>query len=655
MCGFVAVYSDGGEVSIDRLAKATRRIAHRGPDDEAFYSSGPFSVGFRRLKIIDLSVNGRQPMSDPSGRYWMVFNGEVYNYVELRDDLRAAGWQFRTSSDSEVLLTAFMHWGEACLERLNGMFAFLIWDERERRLFGARDRFGEKPFYYCRHGRSIVFASEIKAIVTFIGTVPAATHDAVRRYVQQQKTDVGSETFYQGISSLEAAHKLTVKDGLLEVARYWDLTGLTEPCDDPIEHFKELFIDSVRLRTRADVPVGACLSGGLDSTSIVCSMVHALEEGQAPVQRKTFTASYPEFDESSYVDAVNRHSRSEGFAVTPQPDSLDALSELLRFHDEPFHSFMVFASYEIMRLARSEGVIVLQNGQGADELLAGYPSYIYTFLFDQLCSGRLVTASKDLSGARAMVGESTRTILVKSIVEGARQCLSRTQLLAGTRQDRSLSAARTQHCLTGEFLDSTQTDGPTPSPLKTWSPLKRFLYESLTQAHLPLYLRVEDRNSMAHSLESRLPMLDHRLAEFVFSCPSDLFMKGGRNKYLLRESMKGILPEAVRSRATKYGFPVPEVAWLYDRFRGEMEDILNSRQFAERGIFDVERLKARYGAEVKMWRDGANMDSRRGFWFRLACLELWFRGSASSLQESPDEAPTRRESLNVVNLDHSYT
>ena len=326
-------------------------------------------------------MHGSRWVMNP-GRYWIVFNGEIYNYRELRSELAGHGITFRTQSDTEVLLKSYIHWGEACLSRFNGMFAFLIWDQQEQTLFGARDRFGEKPFYYAETSEGIYFASEIKAMFPLLGEVPDANLAVIRNYIQSRQADASTETFYEGIRSIPPAHKLDVRKGSMTIRRYWQLEAFETSCTDPVERIRELFLDSVRLRMQADVPVGTCLSGGIDSGAIACCIPRVLRSETNGSSRKTFTAAYPEFDESDLVEEINRKTGSLGHSIIPTPDSLDDLSTLLRFHDEPFHSFTVFASFQVMKLARENGVTVLLNGQGADELLAGYGKYIKAYLRD---------------------------------------------------------------------------------------------------------------------------------------------------------------------------------------------------------------------------------------------------------------------------------
>ena len=306
MCGFVGVCSFDADTRgwSDQLRIANGLIAHRGPDDEAFFLSKPLSMAFRRLKIIDLTDHGRQPFTDATQRYTLVFNGEIYNYVELREELRALGYHFTTKSDTEVLLNGLIEWGSECFDRLNGMFAFGWWDAMEQQLLLARDRFGEKPLFYAHSEGRIVFASEIKALFPLLRSAPEPNLDAIYSYLEWGESDIAPSTFFSGVYSLPQASRLVFsKEGIRE-SSYWILSEKNTHFADVGEQFRELFLDSLRLRSRSDVPLGTCLSGGLDSSAIVCGLSH-LEDRKLiePTSRKTFSACYQRYDESPQIRA----------------------------------------------------------------------------------------------------------------------------------------------------------------------------------------------------------------------------------------------------------------------------------------------------------------------------------------------------------------
>ena len=644
MCGFVGyAWWNGTNISERRmrLHSATRQLAHRGPDDEAFYLSTECDFGFRRLKIIDLSDRARQPMGTEDGRYWLVFNGEIYNYVELRERLAGLGVSFATDSDSEVLLKAFQHWGPACLEKLNGMFAFAIWDAQKEQLFLARDRFGEKPLYYVRDGDAILFASEIKALHVLFPQSTDWNPIAVRNYLQRGYSDLAPVTFFNRIQSLPASHFLQARRGAVEVRRYWDLE-LRDDLRDPVPTLRDLFLDSIRLRSRSDVPLGTCLSGGLDSGSIVCAL-NAIAPQSSTITRKTFTAAYREFDEAEQVAAVNAATGSIGYSVIPCPRSLDDIAEILAYHDEPFHSMAVFASYSVMRLARENGVTVLLNGQGADELLAGYGKYLKYYCSELIRRGKLrkaVTAMVEGQSIGSVSPVHTAIQLFRGWIRDAGYRWLVPERVSRVRRDRD---AREEACMEADFVRDTSSLPEPPLPPKCRDRLKQRLYASAFGTHLQLYLRVEDRNSMAHSLESRLPFLDHRFAEAAFSIPTEWFMNGGQNKYVLREGMRGILPDVVRDRRPKYGFPVPADSWLRQRFRSEAREILNDHIVQSLGIFDVPRLLQEFDRYCEGGAPG-----KGGFFWRVLMISMWWTiiRSRRYIRENKNEP---RAAMNVVN------
>jgi asparagine synthase (glutamine-hydrolysing) len=601
MCGFVAslILNSVGEDPRNRVIRGTRLIEHRGPDDEAFYFSRDYCAGFRRLSIIDLTDAGRQPMSDRSGRFWITFNGEIYNYKEIRKELIDLGHAFKTTGDTEVLLGAYSQWGQGCLAKLNGMFAFLIWDSKEKTLFGARDRFGEKPLFYAQNKNGIAFASEIKGLVPLLDQPIAANEQILCDYLVEAKMDHSNLSFFQGVLSIPAGHQFVVSNGDLEVSQYWHLDtserGFKGSIEDAVVQFKELFEDSIRLRMRSDVPIGTCLSGGMDSSSIVCVIAKMLQNEQfQSATRKTFTAHYPEFDESKQLDDVVRLANCESYRISPAPAGLNSLVELLWYQDEPFMSFSVLASREVMRKARQEGVKVLINGQGADEVLAGYSPYLRSYLADLMYQVRFLSLWKTSQHELQFTGRSALKSISLLAKEEFRSNLLKYSGLKAWKDSASKQAdySKTNLVSRGFVQDKFKASIRQHNHDKSHAGrLKNALMHSMFVENLPLYLRVEDRNSMSFSLESRLPFLDHRIAEFVMALPTPWLMKDSKNKWLLRESMKAVLPESVVNRRDKFGFPTPDIVWQTGKLRGEIMDLVGSTSFRERGVFDVEETR----------------------------------------------------------------
>jgi asparagine synthase (glutamine-hydrolysing) len=636
MCGFVSYLCNLHPLENlrSRVVRACRLIEHRGPDDEAFYFTPEYCAGFRRLSIIDLSDAGRQPMADASGRFWVVFNGEIYNYKEVRSELIQLGHAFRTTGDTEVLLTAYMRWGQDCLSKVNGMFAFLIWDSVEKTLFGARDRFGEKPLFYSKSNKGIAFASEIKGIVPLIDQPVRYNESILADYLVEGKMDHSNETFFQGIQSVPAGHQLLVKDGQMKISAYWSLdtseSAFAGNSDDAVARFLELFQDSIRLRLRSDVPIGTCLSGGMDSSAIVCMIAKMLgSENFATATRKTFTAHYQEFDETQQLDDVVRQAHCESFRISPKPENLASLKELLWYQDEPFMSYSVFASREVMRKAKQENVKVLVNGQGSDEVLAGYSKFLLAYLRDLFRLGHFRALVHATQNERQFTGRNSLQSLLGIAREESKRWVRRLAGAMGAkerliRRDRyNDQALVTQDFLLKQPALEFRTNVHESSKAGN---LKGWLLRSMFVDNLPLYLRVEDRNSMSFSLESRLPFLDHRIAEFVLGLPTEWLMKDGKNKWLLRQAMSDLVPSSVVQRKNKYGFPIPDAVWLTGYLRSEVEELIRSDALASRGIFDPARiLRLFLSIPTNIAGNPKDLQPKVRTMFRIISAELWIQ------------------------------
>ena len=608
MCGIFGILNlNGAALDVSLTLQAAHAQRHRGPDDEGYLlintatnsaiaCSGPdtdphlalpplnsfrsesfdLAFGFRRLSIQDLSPSGHQPMARPDGRHWIVFNGEIYNYLELRSELISLGAKFYTNSDTEVLLAAYQTWGEACLDRLNGMFAFAIWDTVTKTMFLARDRFGEKPLHYVYvPGRFFAFASEMKALWAGGVIEKEIDEETLALYEYYNQLDCGEQTFYRGILRLQQAHCLRLTPEGLHKRRYWDIDPRVVNERDTessyIEKFRELFNDSVQLRLRAEVPVGTSLSGGLDSSAIVFAMAELLQDHSAP---KTFSARFdePASDEGKWINLVTGATRVDAHDVWPTGEALfEELSHVFHHQEEPFSSTSVYAQWCVMRLAKEHGVTVLLDGQGADETLAGYHSYFDVIADDLLKSMNLSTYLTWVNECRRLHGVvpgSLQRILIQSMPRRVKDAVkSVRQQIAGEVVNRPLS--------------------PTyPAEFKEVSGLRKLLWWNTTRQGLPELLRYADRNSMAHSREVRMPFLDHRLVEFVFTLPESYLHRQGWTKWILREAIKGTVPEAIRLRVDKMGYMPPQQSWLGPRaWEGLMvEQLFSNAARAERWV-----------------------------------------------------------------------
>ena len=594
MCGIAVVIGLNGRsverTAVERMAKS---LFHRGPDDGGFYVEGAVGMGFRRLSILDLSEAGHQPMISQDGQYVLVFNGEIFNYVELREDLRQLGYQFRSSGDSEVLLAAYREWGRECLSRLNGMWAFVIYDRRNRRIFGSRDRFGVKPLYYSRSPEVIQFASEIKALRASGYHRPEINWRTASKFLLEGRLDSQGETFYEGIEQIPPGSGFEVElDGTWHEWSFWSLDTLPKNAvSDPAENFADLFEDSVRIRMRSDVPVGVCLSGGLDSTAIICAAARHRDEsgGAQPESLQAFCYMAKEFDESKYIADTLTQTHAQLRQLETSPAELwNDLHKVLWFQDEPVHTMTAVVGYQLMRLASSSGIRVVLNGQGADETIGGYSSYFQDYWVSLLQQGRVgaawqsVTAYTNAHGGNArvrMMEAASRCLSWELYRIGAYRRWAQTRRQARLRQNPWFSADLTQHFINEDVPPSSAA-------------LSNSLKQSVISAPLPLYLRIEDRNSMAHSVEARLPFLDYRLVSFVHGLPDDWKVRGPWNKYVLREGMRGRIPESVRSRVDKMGFPTASKKWFAHDLYEPLRDILGSRAVRERGIYHAGALIA---------------------------------------------------------------
>jgi asparagine synthase (glutamine-hydrolysing) len=592
MCGFVATLATGGGVpGRPALEIATDLLAHRGPDDRSVFADGAFAVGFRRLSIFDLSNAARQPMASADGRHVIVFNGAIYNWVELRAELTARGHAFATHGDTEVLLAAWREWGRGCLPRLNGMFAFLVWDRIERRLFGARDRFGVKPLFWARDASGLCIASEIKALRALDAAGSHAVDlDTLADYVANDRLDAREETFFAGIRRVPAGTCFVADArGRLEWSTWWSLeeaVAAREPSADPAAEFATTFEDAVRLRMRGDVRVGVLLSGGLDSTSIVCAMARARAAtgGEAP-HAFGFPSSDPDHDESDAIDATVAQTGARLQRVAPAADELwGVLERHLWHHDEPVYSVSSLVSERLVAAARRADVKVLLNGQGADEVLGGYPMYFSVLWSELLRRGHWWRAYTEMRALEAAQPGRARQYVRAAL----RDALARS--LRAVPGISSLGRHRGAAPLPGDWIVPELRARAAPFRPTGYDTLDCALRGSLERSDLPVYLRQEDRNAMAHGVEARLPFLDHRLVTLAFSLGPEWKLASPRGKRLLREAMRGRIPENVRTQVRKLGFPTPIDAWFRGPLYGPMRDLLATRAVRESGIWQVDRV-----------------------------------------------------------------
>jgi len=512
-------------------------------------------------------------MASDDSRLWITYNGEIYNYVELRDELRTQGHSFASQSDTEVILAAYRQWGKACLARFNGMFAFVLVDRAMRTLFAARDRFGVKPLYYWMSPQGLVaFGSEIKQFTVLPGWQPRLNGQRAYDFLNWGLLDHTDETLFDGVFQLRGGEAMdleiggnssgaVVPGGRLPVNRWYELPQhrFKGTLAEAGQEFKRLLTDSVRLRLRADVPVGSCLSGGLDSSSIVCVMNGLLREKDAHTMQRTFSAcsTVKQFDEREFIHEVIRQTAADAHYVYPGLDDLFGTLDRITWHqDEPFGSTSIFAQWLVFRLARENGVKVMLDGQGADEQLAGYHNYFAPRFGSLLRGMRWLTLWQEIRATNNLHGYTLLWGLKQSLnnvlPEALRQPLRR---LAGKPGDVApwLDMHRLGAVPRDPFLEAETAKAVS---------VRAMSHSQIRATALPMLLHWEDRDSMAHSIEARVPFLDYRLVEFVLGLPDDYKIAGGVTKRVLREGMLGVLPEKVRTRRDKLGFVTPEEVWL---------------------------------------------------------------------------------------------
>jgi asparagine synthase (glutamine-hydrolysing) len=629
MCGIAVMFGlNGRPADPEVVGRMTAALQHRGPDDQGQYVSGSVGLGFRRLSILDLSPAGHQPMLSADGRHALVFNGEIYNYLELRDELRARGRRFRSTGDSEVLLQAYGQWRLDCVDRFNGMWAFAIHDTERQSVVVSRDRFGVKPLFRYRAGDVVLFASEIKAILAS-GLYRSATNwEVASRFLLRGDLDVDHQTFYEGIERVDAGTitELT-PTGADTRRRFWALDAIEpEEAGDPVEKFRELFRDAVKIRMRSDVPVGVFLSGGLDSTSIICMMAaERARRGNATGPLQAFSYMSKEHDESAFIRDTVGQTRADFEEVHIDPRTMwDNLSQLLWYHDEPVHSPTALVGYELMRRARARGTIVILNGQGSDETLAGYWNFVQAYWTELMMRGRVGSAAREMLHYCRSHGRPVLPAARELLVNAALQALT-SVAPADWRAPRPVTSDADTAWMSPELI---QQLGPRGEPRVR--NLRTALQRSVTFRPLPIFLRVEDRNSMAHSVEARLPFMDYRLVQLAIGLPSEWKVRSPWNKYILRESMRGVIPESVRTRLDKMGFPTSARDWTASAWHEPMQDLFASQGFRERGVFNVAALRSALDEHRARAGDfSAPLFTAAQFelWCRLPPEEAGLRGS----------------------------
>lgn len=613
MCGICGIIRfDNKPVQKKPIREMMRIMKHRGPDDEGVFIENTIGLGFVRLSIIDLSTAGHQPMTSSDNRYVIVFNGEIYNYIELRDELKILGVDFKTQTDTEVLLNAYLNWGEDCLPKFNGMWAFVIYDRLEEKIFAARDRFGVKPFYFIKKAGYFAFCSEIKPLLSLLGHKPSPNPQSIFDFLVFNRTDQSEETFFKEVNKLQHGEKFSFStkpeqdfNSTISSIRWYDLknevskiTGFKDS-----NEFKEMFFSSINLRLRSDVPVGVCLSGGLDSSSIVSVLLKTFERQDL----NTFSAIYNKGqsgDEMEFIQEYKPYLKNMYYTAATAETLKYDLIRFINAHAEPMPGTSPYAQFKVMELAKGKVVVTL-DGQGADEQLAGY-HYFYGFFFKDLFkNGRLIK----------LFSEIKKYLLIHRSFYGIKSFI---YLMFSQKLRTSLRLLSIGY-LTKDFKREHKSTSSISRDLYGSNSLKSALFDHF-EFKLEHLLKWEDINSMYFSLEARVPFLDHRLVEKVMATNIDLIIEGGVTKQLLRESMIGILPEKIRMRQDKIGFETPQDEWFRTcEWQTIIEEVLLSKSFKKRNIIDPEIAFRKYKKHLS-----GTISCAEDIW-KWVHLELWYR------------------------------
>ncbi len=645
MCGIAGLVSSDAlpPDALERAVAMRDVLVHRGPDEAGVHRDAHAALAHRRLSIVDLAT-GRQPLANEHGTVWVTFNGEIYNHRDLRRELEGRGHTYRTSSDTETIVHAYEEWGDDCVHRFRGMFAFGIWDAPKRRLLLVRDRLGVKPLYWTLADDVLLFASEIKGLLAS-GLIEAQPHSAALPELLSTRYISGTDTLFRNVHKLLPGHRLVFEDGKARIDQYWDLPReerTTGPVSDRearalVDRFRDLLTESVRLRLMSDVPLGVFLSGGIDSSAIAALMAGMVTQ---PVQ--TFSVAFEDraFNELGYAHAVADTLGTVSHDVTiDDRDFFDALPRLVWHEDEPIAHPSSVPLYFVSKLARDHVKVVL-TGEGSDELLAGYGKYPRIAwnwragtLYERMVPGavRAGVAGRIVPHVPGRLGQLARRSFLAMARTPEAMCFDNFAAIPLAEQQHLLAPAMRPHAAAGRAYASSAAYFN--APRAGGSLLDRLLYTDI-KTYLVELLMKQDQMSMAASIESRVPFLDHVLVEFASRLPDGLKLAGWTTKRILRDAMKGVLPDAILKRP-KMGFPVPIKRWTRGRWNGVVRDVLLDRRARERGVIDPAAVEI-------LLRDHARgrVDGSDRLW-SLLTLELWYRTfiDKDGIQTLPAPAP----------------
>lgn len=588
MCGISGIVNfNNAPVQREDLNIMIHQMKHRGPDDEGVYIDNNVGLGFVRLSILDLSLAGHQPMHSHDNRYVVIFNGEIYNYVELKEELKY-DFDFRTGTDTEVILAAYQKWGEDCLDKFNGMFAFVIYDKHTNNIFGARDRYGIKPFYYFQDDEKFVFASEIKCILPIIKN-RSINDNIMFDYVVYNRTDHSNKTFFKEVDKLGHGCKFNIVDNKVSISKWYDLKDKIhqEKTDLTPEEYQELLVDSVKIRLRSDVKLGVSLSGGLDSSTITSLLLRRFDLKDVSSFSAVYNTTEP-YDEYEFIKLYSSEMKNMHYTYPSKDTFLNDYKSFIGCHSEPVNDVGSYIQYKVMELV-SQHVKVVLDGQGADEQLGGYHNFFGSYYKELLYTG----------GILGLISENFHYLNNHRSLEAIKYFIY--YLLPLSYKSRKNSF--TLGSINNEYFNRYSHNSKIASEI--YHP--KNLQDSLVQHFehkLEHLLKWDDINSMKFSLESRVPFLDYRLVEASLNLPSKRILKKGTTKYILRESMRGILPQRIVDRKDKKGFSNPRQEWFKSvEFQELIGDILDSQDFKNLHIFNSEDAKKKYQNHLNSQND----------------------------------------------------
>lgn len=610
MCGIAGVISLGSKsVSHTSLVKLTDIIAHRGPDGEGHYLSetGQVGLGHRRLSIIDLTSSGAQPMQREN--LVISYNGEIYNYIELREELKSLGHQFESESDTEVVLASYRQWGKECLKKLNGMWAFIIYDVVKKEVFASRDRYGIKPLFYYSHEDYLYLVSEIKQLTTIDGWKAKLNKSIAYDFLAYGATNHTNQTFFQEVFELRGGEALEIDlvKKTVKKTSYYQPKINTDPAkkdeiSSKIKEFKALIQDAVHIALRSDVKVGSALSGGLDSSTIALVSSEILHQQNKSDIQECVSACFDDksVDESFYIDKVSEHSGITVHKVFPQFDELkEDFRKLIWHQDEPFGTLSIFAQFCVFKKAKEHNITVMLDGQGADEILAGYDHFYRPYLNSQKEVSKLTYVTEFLNYIRMNKKSSLDLAKKKLLKKSVQTSFLKDKFTGNIESLLKLNVAKT---------------------------VPEFSYDQLVNTGLHTLLRFEDRNSMAFSIESRVPFLDHRVVDFSLALGDNLKINKGVRKFILREAFKDLLPKEIYDRHDKYGFPTPQELWTRQNLSYFKTEISESQRILGDEWIDFEAI----GVQVEM-PDSLTKDQIFAIW-RVIIFAKWIEVFEVSLE-----------------------